>query len=407
MDDLRSEIRAAFEREQAGHPPAISLRHEVVRAAARQPRRGMNLQWLAVAATILIGVLVVVSLMSTRIAGRAPAPSQPVGDYGTPPAGVALFYVGDPKHPGWYVALDWKGEPRGTLKFAAAAPETTKLGQAPDGSELAVSGGKGGYTTFIDPVHKLIVSQDPSQLQSIQMWSEDSRQLCTLDFKTPNWEIGLASPGTAPSKLHTVALDPTIVRSGVIGVGFAACSPRNDRAILVRSVFGYASYEWVVQLSDGRILSQRKFDANMLSGIVASGDGSLIAESSAKADGQIAPAAPSTIVRRSSDGAVVATINPSYAVLALSGDNSVALITTTPWASGVRSNIGVLDLASGTVFESTENGELSSFLVEPGAKAFALLWKEVGDQSAHPRVRVYLIGTAASDGFLPYQYLQP
>src|SRR5438309_7541216 len=83
MDDLRSEIRAAFEREQAGYPPAISLRHDVVRAAARQPRREMNLQWLAVAATILIGVLVVVSLMSTRIAGRAPAPSQPVGDYGT------------------------------------------------------------------------------------------------------------------------------------------------------------------------------------------------------------------------------------------------------------------------------------------------------------------------------------
>jgi len=87
--------------------------------------------------------------MSTRIAGRAPAPSQPVGDYGTPPAGVALFYVGDPKHPGWYVALDWKGEPRGTLKFAAAAAETTKLG--PGAGRLGVkpsAAGKAATTTL-------------------------------------------------------------------------------------------------------------------------------------------------------------------------------------------------------------------------------------------------------------------
>ncbi len=408
MDDLRSEIRAAFDKEQAGHAPTLNLRHEVVRAAARQPRRDANLQWLAVAAALVIGVLVVVSLMSSRLnRSVVPAHPTPVGDYGTPPAGVALIYVGDPGHPGWYVGLDWTGKPRGTLKLAPAAADNSSLRQAPDGSELAAGGGKGGYTSFIDPVHKRIVAQDPSQLQSMQMWSDDSRQLCTLAFKTPNWEIGLTSPGAAPSKVHVAALDPAIVRSGVIGVTFAACSPRNDRAVLFRSVFDYSSYEWIVRLSDGRILSQRKFVANMLSGIVASSDGSLIAESSAKASGQIAPAAASTIIRRTSDSAVVATINPSYAVLAFSGDNSVALVTTTPWASGIRSNVGVLDLASGMVVQRMESGELSSFFVEPRAKAFAVLWKEVGDESAHPRVNVYLIGTAASDGFLPYPYLQP
>ena len=49
MDDLRPEIREAFEREQAAYPPAVSLRHEVVRDAARQPRRQPNVQWLAMA----------------------------------------------------------------------------------------------------------------------------------------------------------------------------------------------------------------------------------------------------------------------------------------------------------------------------------------------------------------------
>ena len=39
MDDLRAEIRAAFEREQAAHPPAMGLRPVVVRSAVSQPRQ--------------------------------------------------------------------------------------------------------------------------------------------------------------------------------------------------------------------------------------------------------------------------------------------------------------------------------------------------------------------------------
>src|SRR2546430_11187936 len=106
MDDLRSEIRAAFGRVQAGIAPTLNLGHEVVPAAARQPSRDANLTWLAVAGGLVIGVLVVVSLMSSRLnRSVVPAHPTPVGDYGTPPARVALIYVGDPGHPGWYVGL--------------------------------------------------------------------------------------------------------------------------------------------------------------------------------------------------------------------------------------------------------------------------------------------------------------
>jgi hypothetical protein len=49
MDQLRSEIRAAFEREQKAHPPVAGLREGMVDAVSAQPRRAPNLQWLAVA----------------------------------------------------------------------------------------------------------------------------------------------------------------------------------------------------------------------------------------------------------------------------------------------------------------------------------------------------------------------
>jgi hypothetical protein len=63
MDDLRSEIRAAFEREQAGHAPSSELRSDIVAAAAVRPQRERNLQWVAVAAALLLGILVVAGLL--------------------------------------------------------------------------------------------------------------------------------------------------------------------------------------------------------------------------------------------------------------------------------------------------------------------------------------------------------
>jgi hypothetical protein len=77
MDDLRSEIRASFEKEQAGLAPGAALRRDIVAAVTTRPRRESNFQWLAVAAAVVLGILVVAGLMSTRLAHRAnlPAPA--------------------------------------------------------------------------------------------------------------------------------------------------------------------------------------------------------------------------------------------------------------------------------------------------------------------------------------------
>jgi Tol biopolymer transport system component len=82
MDDLRSEIRAAFETEQAAYPPAGSLRPVVVRMVATTPLREPRFQWLAVAAAALLTAAIVVGMLAVRYgnftrpghSGAAPPP---------------------------------------------------------------------------------------------------------------------------------------------------------------------------------------------------------------------------------------------------------------------------------------------------------------------------------------------
>ena len=93
MEELRSEIRAAFGREQADYPPAPGLRRDVVDAVTTRRRPASDLRWVAVAAAVILGFLVVAGLMSTRLmhppapAGK-PAPSLPV--LGTPVDGKTM-----------------------------------------------------------------------------------------------------------------------------------------------------------------------------------------------------------------------------------------------------------------------------------------------------------------------------
>lgn len=74
MEKLRTEIRAAFEKEQAAHPPIAALRRNVVATVTAHQRPARNFQWVALAAALVLGILVVVGLMSTRFANRANLP---------------------------------------------------------------------------------------------------------------------------------------------------------------------------------------------------------------------------------------------------------------------------------------------------------------------------------------------
>lgn len=409
MDDLRSEIRAAFEREQAAYPPM---------AALARPRRETNMQWLAVVAAVLLGVLVVGVLLSARLAHRATVPTHPQStptlradnldrDYGPPPAGVPLFYVQSPTHPGWYIGFDWNGVPRGTIKLAT--PIESRLTQSPDGSSFAYApNGKGGYDQFLNRLGQPIPSDSSVRYQD-QMWAADGTRLCTLDYSSGHWRIGVRAPGAALASAHAVAIDPSVVASGIIAIGFRSCSPRNDRAVLVYNYMGRPTEVWVVRISDGSILLHQSHAADTLADVVASNDGVLIAESSNKSTGFLmGDTAPDTIIRSVADNTPVLILDPSYAVVGFSSDNSLALVTTTPWASGVKTHLAAIDIATGKVIWRYDGEEeLAGFFTEPTAAAFAVMLKNPSEQALHPGIHIVVVFVDGRSNGIPGQFVRP
>ena len=415
MDDLRSEIRAAFEREQQAHPPTGGLRADIVDAVSRNPRRSPNLQWLAVAAAVILGALVVLGLMSTRFHPRAVVPAatpnaSPLADYGPPPAGVSLIYVQDLRHPGWLIGFDWTGMPRGTVKLAQPIDQFARLSQSPEGSGFAFAppAAKGGFTQFLDRLGNPVPNQDSTLRYQDQMWADDSVHMCTLGYSgglNSQWEIGLRLPGAAPSPLSVVALDSQNLQSGVIAVTFAACSARNDRAVIAYSYFERPTEFWVIRISDGTILSHRTYPADDLVNVTVSSDASLIAENSGKSTGQVAPAAASTVIRRATDMSVVSTLDPTIGVLGFNSDNSLALVTLSPWASGVVTDLAVIDVQNGkTIWRSKQNEEFAGFLAEPNGRDLAVMLQAPSDSSLHPSINLVMVRSTGTETDIPGRY---
>jgi hypothetical protein len=336
--------------------------------------------------SFLAVVLLVAGFMSVQFAPRAPRSAAPVVaaspspvavDYGPPPPGVPLVWVKDPNQTGWLIGFDWTGKPRGTVKISQPIGQYDRFSQAPDGSAFGIEpNGKGGYGIFLDRLGNEIPNQDSTVRYQDAMWADDNLHVCTLGSSgglDSQWRIGLKLPGAAANPLSVVALDSLNLRSGIIAISFAACSARNDRAVLAYSYTGRPTEFWVVRISDGTILSHRSYAAGELANVVVSADASLMAENSDRSTGQVAPAAPSTVIRRASDLSVMTTLNPYIGVLAFSGDNSSALVTTAPLIVGQPAMLEVLDLQSGRVMWTGEGTSgLGSFAVQPAGNAFAL-----------------------------------
>jgi hypothetical protein len=401
MEELRSEIRAAFEKEQAAHPPAAALRRNVVEAAAVQPGRKPNLQWLAIAAAAILGILAVAGLMSTRLAHRASVPAAtpqagPVKDYGPPPAGVPLLYLIDPRKNTWLQAYDWQGQPRGTIKFAQ--PLNVQYGSvyaAPDGSAFVYQPQQGGGIEYLDRLGRPLAPGllPPAALDIGGMWADDSRHLCVVRFKSPSgeWRLFTKLPGEADHLVGIIPTDPNLVQTALSPV---SCSFRNDQAILVRTslaspptpssplppwrsatiALGLTSELWVVRISDGKILSDYTYsEAGSVEAVFASSDGVLIAENSSRSTAQPGAGAPSTVIRRVSDRSVVASLDPSVKVLAFSGDDSLVFVAngSGSMTPGPPMFLSVIDVRSGQV---TWHGQaiLMTLMAQPDGRDFAI-----------------------------------
>jgi len=380
MEELRSEIRAAFEKQQAAHPPAAGLRRNVVEAMTVQPRRRPNLQWVAVAAAAILAILVVAGLMSTRLGHRASVPAAtpqagPLKDYGPPPAGVPLMYLIDPRNGAWLQAYDWQGRPRGTVKLALPVVDqgyATVLA-APDGSGF-VYRPQGGVTQYLDRLGRPIASGFlPSTAQGGDwLWADDSRHLCVVTFVSPSgdWRLYTKLPGEAD---HLVGILPTGP------VTLASCSVRNDRAIVVNGTATCCGIQspselWVFRISDGKILSDYTYTyPNSVATVVTSSDGVLIAENSTRSAGQPVANPSSTVIRRVSDRAVIASLDPSIVVLAFSGDDSLVLVGIIPGGvlTGQPILLSVIDVRSGQVTWH-EQGALMTGMEQPNGRDFQI-----------------------------------
>jgi hypothetical protein len=404
MEQLRSEIRAAFEKEQAGLAPAAALRRNLVEAVAAQPRPGRNFQWLAVAAAVLLAILVVAGLLSTRLLARhanvtnpnaSPAAS-PVADYGPPPAGVNLLYVHDPNHPGWLIGYDWSGQPRATLK----PDQPTSIRMAPDGQSFALGlNAKGGSGELRDRLGQPIAGSGALPGPAFPIWADDIKHMCGLSFDTHALTYTLTTVAPGEAAKNSFVTPRTQTDQEVFQL--ASCSFRKDRAVIVHG--SGPTEAWVVKISDGQVVSHYTYSAGLLSNIVASGDATLIAENSGLAVGQVGTAAPKTAIRRVSDRSVVASLDPSIAVVAFSSDNSLVLVTTTPWVGGTPVHLAVIEVQSGTtLWTYTGPEQFGSSVAQPGGHDFAILLRPVGGTG--PEADVVIVHGDGTSTQLPRRY---
>lgn len=367
MDDLRSEIRAAFDKEQASNPPAAGLRLQILETVAMHPRRATNLQWVAAVMAVLLGLAIVAGLMSSRLAVRAPTPVNPQGDYGPPPAGVQLVYVHDPNHPSWLIGYDWTGHARATVKLGQFLPTSESVIMAPDGQQFEVRETANlELGAFLDRLGQPVPGATIAYVGNAAIWADDNRHLCgaLFDSTTGEWSLLTQVRGEAPSEGFLIAKYPAGDRSSI---RVAACSFRTDVAILVRTTQSGVSDVWVMRLSDGSAIGHQFFAAGTVANIVASNDAAYAVVM--PGPGTKTVSIFDTHVVRVSDWKVIATPRVST-VWGFSGDGSLLLVTA-PSLSGVQ--LETLDWRSGRTVWS-EDGPYWPFSVvaRPGGGDFAL-----------------------------------
>lgn len=317
---------------------------------------------------VILGVLVVVGLMSTRFPLR---PASGV-TYGPPPAGVPLLYVKDPSDPSWLIGFDWSGQPRASLKLDAAIGS---VGMAPDGQSFAVGfGSKGGTGEILDRLGRPVTGVGGAIPGSaLPIWADDSQHTCGIAFdpQTLTSTLVTLAPGQAVTSVVVLGHDQQLPPSFRI----ASCSFHNDEAIVVQRANAWPSELLAVKLSNGKVTSLNTYATpELLSDVVASKDSTLIAENSSQSvEPQNAPMAPSTIIRRVSDRSVVMTLDPKMGVLAFNSDNTLVLVNTSPWAGGTPTAMSIIDLKSGQeLWSYTGPGRFGNAIGEPGGQDFAI-----------------------------------
>ena len=176
MTEAHTDLKQAFARELAQFPPMPPLRFDTIPAAARRPAdRPLRLEWLAVAAAVLVTAAILLSLVANRLA----ASSVPAGP---PPAGVRVFYVIDARDVAVLDAYDWNGRLVGAVRMPAKldSPAGIWAYPSPDGSAFVFQR-RPGDRELLDRLGRRTAGVPDWPF----LWSVDSSGVCLLGHHKP------------------------------------------------------------------------------------------------------------------------------------------------------------------------------------------------------------------------------
>jgi hypothetical protein len=231
------------------------------------------------------------------------------------------------------------------------------------------------------------------------MWADDNRHLCGVTY-SPSfaWTFVTQLPGEAARTVGVVSQEQGI---GQTSVSLASCSFRNDQAFIVRTAVASPTDYWVLRISDGKVLAHHQYrtsDPNLR--ITVSRDATLFAESRPNSTGK-----RQTFISPWSDSMNVVTLAPDQEVLSFSANNSLVLVTTSPWVDGVPTRLVVIDVKSGTARWTYEGQEvLGSFLAQPDGNGFVIALKGSG-QGQDPARDLLIVRGDGTETKIPDRYV--
>ena len=254
---------------------------------------------------------------------------------GAPSAGVPIIWYSTstpwtpPSGTQRLVAIDWSGNLAGTIYQASASQ------QAPDGS-VFFTADRGLVDSTGAPLAMA------SGFRSSPTIADDSRSVCDVP-DTGGGQLWLMT-GPISGPLHRVA--PAGLAGARNGAAILACSVVNDRAVLADIGMSGTTAIRVIALSTGRVLYQASHTELGL-GVISSRDGQYLVEQLPTYDTQGQPLAAVSVIRRTSDGRVIARIDKQR-VLRFSWDDK--RVVTAPFFPGLgQTGVELLEWQTGKV----------------------------------------------------------
>lgn len=378
MSDFDGELRAALAAQQRRLGPVGDAPTRLLHDGLHSPRRRYALQLTGALAALVAIATVVGVLMLTREHSR-PAPAQPTSQpkpsqtwqsklttsypLSAPlsvPDATPVILFRDPADRNQIDGVTWDGQTQGRVMVL-----DSMAGMLPNPQGTRFVSGSNVYDRAGNRIYQLSGLTKGGGPR----WADDGQHLCGLSGTS----LLLMSDGRTAT---VVTLPP--LASDQVGISVAACSYRNDRAVVINTApIGSTIQYWVVQLSTGRILSHRTLASQTF--VVASLDASTIAEGANVYDfqGTLLRTLTAPVVGFSSDGSLAVTDGSEGAGVARSvNDRTVAL--TAP------------DQHVVTVYANPADGKMVAFAVNANGGA--------AGSNGYPDPASLEVGTATVSG---------